>query len=196
MSPKSSEYKQRKAHILRQTKETRVEVDFNLDGNGRCDIQSGIGFLDHMLEQFIHHGLFDLRLEAQGDLHVDMHHTVEDMGLTIGEAFLNALGEHKGIVRCASSFVPMDESLALASVDFSGRPYAVIQTAWHNTNIGVLPTSLIDHFWESITTSARCNLHLIVLYGKDDHHQAEAMFKAAGRAIPEARVVYLQPRAS
>ena len=186
MNLKSRENRIRTTHALRQTKETKITLDLSLDGNGKCDIQSGIGFLDHMLEQFIYHGLFNLKLRAQGDLHIDMHHTVEDTALTLGEAFRNTLGDCVGIVRCASSFVPMDDSLAFASVDFSGRSYSVIHAAWHNSNVGDMPTSLMNHFWKSFANAAMCNLHLIGLYGKDDHHQAEAMFKAAGRAMNAA----------
>jgi len=139
-----------------------------------------------MLAQVAVHGLFDLQVEAQGDLEVDAHHTVEDVGLALGDAFSQALGDRKGIVRMASAAVPMDDSLAYVVIDLSGRPYTVFQVTWHGPNIGVLPTSLIEHFFESFAVTARCNLHALVLYGKDDHHQAEALFKAFGRALDAA----------
>jgi imidazoleglycerol-phosphate dehydratase len=172
----------RTAQIERQTRETRISLSLNLDGAGEHDIQTGVGFLDHMLAQIAQHGLFDLKIEAQGDLQVDAHHTVEDVALVLGQAFQEALGDRKGIVRMASVTVPMDDSLASVIVDLSGRPYTVFQANWHGPKIGALPTSLIGHFFESFAIQARCNLHAQVLYGKDDHHQAEALFKEIGRA--------------
>jgi len=182
----------RQAMVERRTGETQVKVALNLDGSGQHDCQTGIGFLDHMLAQLAYHGLLDLEVRATGDLHIDPHHTVEDVGLALGEAFLQALGDRKGIVRMGSAYAPMDESLAFACVDFSGRPYAVVQAEWHAPQIGMLPTSLITHFWESLAVTARANLHLRVLAGRDDHHQCEALFKAAGRAIEAA--TRLEPR--
>ena len=187
-------YKTRKiiprvAQVDRQTRETSVHVSLALDGSGKTDIHTGIGFLDHMLAQLAMHGLFDLTLTASGDLDVDCHHTMEDVALSLGMAFQQALGEHKGIVRTASAFVPMDESLALGVVDFSGRPYAVVQVRWNGPSVGgapAIPTSLFNHFLESFASQARCNLHVHLLYGQDDHHQAEAIFKALGRALDAA----------
>jgi imidazoleglycerol-phosphate dehydratase len=179
----------RTAQIERQTRETRISLSLNLDGAGEHDIQTGVGFLDHMLAQIAQHGLFDLKIEAQGDLQVDAHHTVEDVALVLGQAFQEALGDRKGIVRMASVAVPMDDSLASVIVDLSGRPYTVFQANWHGPNIGALPTSLIGHFFESFAIQARCNLHAQVLYGKDDHHQAEALFKALGRALDAATLI-------
>jgi imidazoleglycerol-phosphate dehydratase len=187
-------YKTRKiiprvAQVDRQTRETSVHVSLALDGSGKTDIHTGIGFLDHMLAQLAMHGLFDLSLTASGDLDVDCHHTMEDVALSLGMAFQQALGEHKGIVRTASAFVPMDESLALGVVDFSGRPYAVVQVRWNGPSVGgapAIPTSLFNHFLESFTSQARCNLHVHLLYGQDDHHQAEAIFKVLGRALDAA----------
>jgi imidazoleglycerol-phosphate dehydratase len=176
----------RSADVSRETKETRVHVSLVIEGSSTERIQTGVGFLDHMLAQVALHGLFDLEISAEGDLQVDSHHTVEDVALTLGEAFLKALGERKGLVRMASATVPMDDSLAMVVVDFSGRPYAVIRAEWHTPMIGGLPTSLIEHFFESFASAARCNLHAQVLYGKDDHHQAEALFKAFGRALDAA----------
>lgn len=177
------ETKGRFVSLNRQTGETSINLQLNLDGTGQFQIQSGIGFLNHMLAQVAFHGLFDLQLEAQGDLEVDFHHTVEDCGLVIGEAFDRALGDRKGLVRMAVQYAPMDDSLARVIVDFSGRPYSVIRARWAADQIGGVPTSLWEHFLESFALRSRCNLHVKVLYGKDGHHQLEAVFKALGRAL-------------
>ena len=169
--------------IDRQTKETSIHLELNLDGVGEAEVDTGIGFLNHMLEQIIVHGLLDLRLKAVGDLHVDNHHTVEDCALALGMAIDAALGDKKGIVRMSSAHVPMDEALGFVAIDFSGRPYAVVDGNWNTSAVGGISTSLIDHFFESLSTAARCNLHARILYGRDDHHQAEALFKALGRAL-------------
>lgn len=182
----------RTAEVDRRTSETQVQVRLELDGCGQAEIYTGVGFLDHMLRQVAMHGLFDLTIHASGDLEVDTHHTVEDVALTLGEAFDRALGDRRGITRIASAYVPMDESLAFAAVDLSGRPYTVVQAQWHAPMIGALPTSLIPHFLETFAGRARANLHVQVLYGRDDHHQAEAIFKALGRALEAA--VRLDPR--
>jgi imidazoleglycerol-phosphate dehydratase len=145
-----------------------------------------------MLHHIAVHGLFDLQIEAKGDLEVDCHHTVEDVALALGQAFDGALGDRAGIVRMASAYVPMDESLAFVSLDLSGRPYAVIQTDWRTPAVGGIPTSLITHFFESLAVTLRANLHARLLYGRDDHHQAEALFKALARALDEA--TRLDPR--
>ncbi len=189
MNPPAPQTTPRKAVVKRETNETRVQIELGLDGSGAIDIHSGIGFLDHMLAQLALHGLFDLTLSAQGDLEIDSHHTVEDVALALGEAFSQALGERKGIVRMGSAYVPMDESLAFVAVDLSGRPYAVIQAEWHAPTIGGIPVSLMDHFLESFASQALCNLHARVLYGRDDHHQAEALFKALGRALDAATAI-------
>jgi histidinol-phosphate aminotransferase len=173
----------RQASISRQTGETQVEVHLDLDGAGRHQIDTGLPFLDHMLTQIAVHGLFDLYIQARGDIHIDPHHTMEDVALTLGSAFQQALGEKKGIVRMASADCPMDESLAWVAIDFSGRPYCVVQAEWHAPNVGGLPVSLFAHFLESFAIQARCNLHACVRYGRDDHHQAEAVFKAMARAL-------------
>jgi imidazoleglycerol-phosphate dehydratase len=176
----------RSAEITRKTNETDIRLKLNLDGNGRYRIHTGLGFLDHMLGHIALHGMFDLELEAQGDLEVDPHHTLEDCALALGQALDLALGERKGIVRMGWAYVPMDESLAFVSLDLSGRPYSVIQAEWHTPMVGLVPTSLMAHFLESLAVTARMNLHARVLYGRDDHHQAEALFKALGRALDEA----------
>lgn len=179
----------RKASVKHETNETQIQLELDLDGSGQIDLHSGVGFLDHMLAQLALHGLFDLSLTARGDLDVDCHHTVEDVALALGEAFYQALGDRRGIVRMGSAYVPMDESLAFVAVDLSGRPYAVIQAEWHAPTVGGIPTSLFNHFLESFASQARCNLHARVLYGRDDHHQAEALFKALGRALDAATAI-------
>ena len=182
----SSEIPSRTAQMNRRTAETEVTLRLNLDGAGQHEIATGIGFLDHMLAHLAVHGLFDLTLKATGDLQVDPHHTVEDVALTLGQAFEEALADKKGIVRVSHAYVPMDETLAFVAVDFSGRPYTVIQSEWHTPAVGGIATSLIPHFFESFAAAARCTLHARVLYGRDDHHQAEALFKALGRALDAA----------
>lgn len=182
----------RQAVVERKTGETQVEVRLDLDGSGRHEINTGLPFLDHMLAQIAVHGLFDLSIRAIGDLHIDPHHTTEDVALTLGTAFQQALGDKAGIVRMASADCPMDESLAWVAVDFSGRPYSVIQVDWHSPYVGNLPVSLFAHFLESFALQARCNLHAAVRYGRDDHHQAEAIFKALARAL--AAAVRIDPR--
>lgn len=182
----------RVARVERTTKETDIRLDLNLDGTGQHQINTGVGFLDHMLSHVAVHGLFDLELDASGDLNVDSHHTVEDCALVLGQAFDQALGERQGITRIGFAYVPMDEALAFVSVDLSGRPYAVIEAEWHSPAVGDVATSLFAHVLESFASSARCNLHARVLYGNDDHHQAEALFKALGRALDIA--TQLDPR--
>jgi imidazoleglycerol-phosphate dehydratase len=176
----------RSVDVNRKTSETEVSILLNLDGTGQCDIHTGIGFFDHMLNQLGYHGLFDLKISAVGDLHVDAHHTVEDVGLALGEAFAGALGTRKGIVRMGDATVPMDESLAFACVDFSGRPFCVFKSNWQGDMVGSLPTSLIEHFWASFAITAGCNLHIRVLEGKDNHHMTEAVYKSTARAIQAA----------
>jgi len=176
----------RTATLHRQTKETTIQVTLTLDGTGQYQVNTGIGFLDHMLAHLAVHGLFDLTVEASGDLDVDPHHTVEDVALTVGETFDQVLGDRGGIVRIGSAYVPMDESLAFVAVDLSGRPYAVAEIVWAGPTVGGLPVTLIPHFFESFAVTARANVHARVLYGRDDHHQAEALFKALGRALDTA----------
>lgn len=182
----------RAAKIHRKTNETDIHVRLNLDGQGTQDIQTGVPFLDHMLSHVAVHGLFDLEIKAQGDLEIDTHHTVEDCALALGAAIDQALGERKGINRMGSASVPMDEALANVAIDLSGRPYSVITGVWHTPAVGGVPTSLFPHFLESLAVAARCNLHARLLYGRDDHHQAEALFKALGRALEAA--TRLEPR--
>ena len=182
----------RTAAVHRHTLETDITLSLNLDGVGQHDIATGIGFLDHLLTHLAVHGLFDLTVKATGDLHIDPHHTIEDTALVLGQALAEALGDKKGIVRIASAYVPMDETLAFAAVDLSGRPYAVVEAEWHTPAIGQFPTSLVAHFVESFAVTAKANVHMRVLYGRDDHHQAEAVFKALGRALDAATQVDLR----
>ncbi len=176
----------RQGQIERQTKETQITVAINLDGSGRADIQTGIGFLDHMLVLFAGHGLFDLTVEATGDLHIDDHHTAEDVMICLGKAIDQALGNRQGITRTAHSFVPMDEALALVAIDLSGRPYCIFEADFVTPALGQLGTDLLFHLFESLANHARMNLHAKVFYGRNDHHKAEALFKALARALDAA----------
>ncbi len=182
----------RTATVVRETKETRVEVTLDLDGSGQSSAQTGIGMLDHLVEQIGKHGLFDLRVTATGDLHVDEHHTVEDVGIAIGQALDRALGERRGIVRMADATVPLDEALASVAVDVSGRPFCAVDVTWTLARIGELPASLVEHLLCSIASEAKLTLHARVLAGENDHHRAEAMCKALGRAL--AAATRIEPR--
>lgn len=176
----------RSARVERSTKETSVALTLNVDGHGRANVHTGIGFLDHMLVLFAGHGLFDLDVEATGDLHIDEHHTAEDTFLCLGKALDQALGDRKGIVRMAHAYVPMDESLALVAVDLGGRPYCVFNAEFTAPRVGGLGTDLIFHLFESLAGQARMNLHATVLYGRNDHHKVEALFKALARSLDAA----------
>ena len=176
----------REATVERTTRETRVRVRLNVDGSGRADVRTGIGFYDHMWTLFAAHGLFDLTIEAEGDLHVDEHHTVEDVAICVGQALHQALGDRRGIVRTGYAYVPMDEALARVVVDLGGRPYAVFDATWHTPRVGGLSTDLVFHIFETLAVHGRMNLHAQVLYGRNDHHQIEALFKALGRALDMA----------
>lgn len=176
----------RQSALSRDTAETQIWVNLALDGSGKSNINTRIPFLDHMLNQIAKHGLFDIELNANGDLEIDQHHTMEDCGIILGDAFRLALGDKKGINRMASTSVPMDESLATVTIDFSGRPYFVIQSKWNGENIAEIPISLIEHFLESFAIAARCNLFIQVQAGKDNHHMCEAIFKALARALDQA----------
>ena len=182
----------RTSTVHRRTKETDVQLTLDLDGTGQHEVQTGVGFLDHMLAHVAVHGLFDLTVQASGDLEVGPHHTVEDVALVLGQALDQALGDRAGIVRIGSATVPMDETLASVAVDLSGRPYGVTEMAWTGATVGGIPVTLIPHFVESFAVTARANVHARVLYGRDDHHKAEALFKALGRALEAA--TRLEPR--
>lgn len=157
-----------------------------LDGSGECHTETGIGFFDHMLNAFARHGLFDLEVKCQGDLHVDAHHTVEDIGLCLGQAIAQALGDKAGIVRYGHSYVPMDEALARAAVDLSGRAYLVLEAAFNDECVGELPVALVREFFYAVADQGRMNLHLDLLRGQNDHHGIEALFKAFARALDMA----------
>ena len=173
----------RAAAFDRQTTETQIKGRLVIDGQGRYDIRTGIRFFDHMLELFARHGGFDLTLEARGDLDVDQHHTVEDVGITLGEAVLKALGDRKGINRAGYFVMPMDETLAVAAIDLSGRPHAVVNLKVKVRTVGDLQTELVHDFFDGFASGARANVHLNVLYGRSSHHHVEAVFKAFARAL-------------
>jgi imidazoleglycerol-phosphate dehydratase len=173
----------RRARIDRRTTETRIRLSIDLDGRGRYEVRTGIRFLDHMLELFARHGGFDLKIEADGDLDVDAHHTVEDTGIALGEAVARALGSKRGINRAGYFVMPMDETLAVAAVDLSGRPFTVVNLPVKARQVGDLPVELVQDFFEGFATAARANVHVKVLYGRSSHHQIEAVFKAFARAL-------------
>jgi imidazoleglycerol-phosphate dehydratase len=173
----------RRAVIDRRTSETHVRVRLNLDGSGRYDVRTGIRFLDHMLELVARHGAFDLWLRAEGDLNVDQHHTVEDVGITLGQAFAKALGSRRGISRAGYFLMPMDETLGVAAVDLGGRSAAVVDLPLRARRVGDLEAELVHDFFEGFAQAARGNVHLKVLYGRSSHHKVEAVFKAFARAL-------------
>jgi imidazoleglycerol-phosphate dehydratase len=176
----------RSAEKRRTTRETDVRVRIELDGVGASKIATGIGFLDHMLDLFARHGLFDLELSCQGDLHIDGHHSVEDIAITLGQAFAEALGDKSGVVRFGAAYVPMDETLVRTVVDLSGRAYTVYRVPRVRDRIGELDVELVEHFWRSFAGEARCNLHVEMIYGANQHHIIEAVFKSAARALSAA----------
>ena len=184
----------RKGKTERVTSEVKVEVEINLDGEGDFNIDTGIPFFDHMLAQFSRHGYFDLDIKAVGDIEVDFHHTVEDVGLALGDAFLKALGDKKSITRFGEAFVPFDETLAFASVDLSGRPYLVYNVTVPKTKIGEFDVELGEEFFKSFSNTLLCNLHIELKYGDNLHHVIEAVFKAVGRALDKASSI--DPRSS
>ena len=171
------------ATIKRKTKETNIRLRLNLDGRGQARIATGIRFFDHMLDLFARHGAFDLTLDARGDLDVDQHHTVEDVGIVLGEAVQRALGDKRGILRAGYFLMPMDETLSAAAIDFGGRPYFVIKGKISAKRVGDFQTELVEDFFQAFAQSARANLHLRVLYGRSSHHQVEALFKCFARAL-------------
>ncbi|MGN0392639.1 MAG: imidazoleglycerol-phosphate dehydratase HisB [Bariatricus sp.] len=182
----------RSAIVERITKETQITVELNLDGQGMTDISTGIGFFDHMLSGFARHGLFDLKVKVNGDLDVDCHHTIEDTGIVLGQAIQKALGEKKGIKRYGHFLLPMDETLALCAIDLSGRPYLNYDVSFTTERIGEMDTEMIREFFYAVSYSAAMNLHLKILDGINNHHMAEALFKAFGKALDMA--VMEEPR--
>jgi len=183
---------ERRGNVRRETKETQVVVEMNLDGNGRADIDTGIGMLDHLLEQVAQHGLIDITLKAKGDLHRDAHHTAEDVALCLGRALNDALGDRQGIVRMADALVPLDEALALVALDLNGRGYSSLDLSWSGESMGDLPTEMVGHVLATLAVEGRFTLHARILSGANDHHKAEALFKALGRALGAA--TRLDPR--
>jgi imidazoleglycerol-phosphate dehydratase len=179
----------RKAQVNRKTAETDITMELDLDGRGNYSIASSIPFLDHMLSLMAKHGLFDLHLKAHGDLEIDFHHTVEDIGICLGKAIRKALGEMKGVQRYGSAAVPMDETLALAFIDLSNRPYLVYNVKVHLEKVGHFDTKLIPEFFQALTNHSGMTLHLNVPYGSNSHHVIEAIFKAFGRALDEATAI-------
>ncbi len=176
----------RTAEITRKTGETDITVKLNLDGSGKADINTGIGFFDHMLDAFTRHGLFDMTVSVKGDLNVDGHHSVEDTGIVIGQAIAQALGDKKGIKRYGSMILPMDESLVMCAIDLCGRPYFVMDADFDSPMVGEFDTQLVREFFYSISYGAMMNLHLRVITGNNEHHKIEAMFKAFSKALDEA----------
>jgi imidazoleglycerol-phosphate dehydratase len=176
----------RTGEIQRQTKETDVRVSLNLDGSGQARISTGVPFLDHMLELFARHGLFDLEVSCRGDLEIDDHHSVEDVAISLGEAFAAALADKRGITRYGAALVPMDEALCRAVVDLSGRFHLVYEVETRRQSIGNFSVELAEHFWRSFAMAVRCNLHLDLLRGQNTHHILEATFKATARALRQA----------
>ena len=177
---------ERVASFTRETRETHVAVTLNLDGTGQGDVATNIGMLDHLIQQVSRHGLFDLSVRGSGDLHVDPHHTVEDIAIALGRALDRALGERLGLARMGHAIVPMDEALALVAVDLGGRGYAALDTPFKGEKVGELPTELVSHFLESLAREGRFTLHARLLTGDNDHHKAEAIFKALGKALDMA----------
>jgi imidazoleglycerol-phosphate dehydratase len=176
----------RTATVARRTAETSIEITLNLDGSGQFVTETGIGFFDHMLSHIAKHGVFDLEVRATGDLHIDQHHTIEDCGIALGEAFAQALGDKAGIVRAGHSYMPLDEALAFAAVDLSGRPFAALDLKLLGAEVGGFPPDLLDHFLESFAFALKAAVHIRVLSGVNDHHKAEAAFKALARALDDA----------
>lgn len=177
---------QRIGRVIRNTKETQIDLQINLDGTGRSDIDTGIGFFDHMLEGFSKHGFFDLKVKVQGDLEVDCHHTIEDTGIALGEAIKKALGDKKGIKRYGNFLLPMDETLVLCAIDLSGRPYLNFDCNFSKERVGYFDTEMVREFFYAISYSAGMNLHLKKIDGDNSHHIIEAMFKGFAKALDEA----------
>ena len=176
----------RKAIVSRDTKETQIKLTLDLDGSGVCKLDTGIGFFEHMLDGFARHGLFDLEVTCKGDLDVDCHHSIEDVGIVLGTAIKEAVGDKKGIVRYGSCMLPMDETLAMCAIDLSNRPYLVFDAAFASDRVGEMDTQMVKEFFYAVSYSAGMNLHLKVLYGENDHHKMEALFKAFAKALDAA----------
>jgi imidazoleglycerol-phosphate dehydratase len=182
----------RTATIQRQTKETNIRLELNLDGSGQANIATGVGFFDHMLELLARHALIDLTVEADGDLHIDQHHTVEDVGICFGQAIGQALGDKRGIRRYGHFTLPMEETLVTTALDLSGRYYLVFQAPFSASKIGEFDTELVEDFWQATAANALCNLHVVLHHGRNNHHISEGIFKSAARALRMA--VEIDPR--
>lgn len=182
----------RRANVTRQTNETQIAVEIDLDGSGRYDINSGVGFLDHMLDQLARHGLFDITLRCKGDLHIDFHHTTEDCGIALGQAINRALGDRKGITRYGHAYLPMDEALTRVALDLSNRPYLIWKVTFSRDKIGEMDTELFREFFQAVAVAAGITLHVETLYGENNHHIAESIFKAFAKALRMA--VEIDPR--
>ena len=182
----------RTATITRSTAETAIDVTVNLDGTGVYDVETGVGFFDHMLEQLSRHSLIDIRVRTKGDLHIDEHHTVEDTGIAIGQAFAQALGDKRGIARYGDALSPMDETLTRVALDISGRPWLVWKDLFSQTRLGTMDTEMFEHFFHSFAQAAGITLHVETLYGSNNHHIAEAAFKGVARALRTA--IEIDPR--
>ena len=179
----------RRAVVERKTNETSITVSVDLDGTGKADIATGIGFFDHMLEQIARHALIDLTIRAEGDLHIDMHHTTEDTGIALGQAVREALGDKRGVTRYADVHLPMDETLTRVALDFSGRPFLVFRTSFDRPKIGEFDTELVREFFQAFAMNAQATLHVATLYGDNNHHIAESCFKGLARALRTAIAV-------
>ncbi len=177
----------RSATVERKTRETDIRVSVNLDGSGKAAVQTGVGFFDHMLEQIARHGLLDLEVVCQGDTHIDQHHSVEDTGIALGQALRRALGEARGIRRYGHCLLPMDETLAMAALDLSGRPYLAFDATFTRGKVGEFDTELVVEFWRALVTNAGFTLHLKIISGVNNHHMIEALFKAFARALDDAK---------
>lgn len=184
----------RKATVKRDTKETKISVEINLDGTGKYEVSTGIGFLDHMLEQLSRHSLMDLKVKAEGDLHIDFHHTTEDTGWAIGEAFSQALGDRKGITRYGSAYIPMDETLSRVALDLSNRPYLIWKVDFSNAKLGDMDTELFREWFQAFSQSAGVTLHVENLYGENNHHIIESCYKGIARSLRDA--IEIDPRKS
>ena len=176
----------RKQKVTRKTTETDITVEVNVDGTGKYDVETGIGFLDHMLEIFSRHGLIDLKVRAKGDLHIDFHHTTEDTGIAIGQALHNALGDRRGIRRYASAIIPMDETLSRVSIDVSDRPYLIWKVDFSKQKLGEMDTELFKEWFQAFAQNARITVHIETIYGENNHHIVESCFKALARALRDA----------
>lgn len=181
--------KARKAEVLRETKETRIRVSLNADGSGKSSISTGVGFFDHMLESFAKHSAMDINVEARGDLHIDQHHTMEDVGIVLGQAFKEAVGGYGGVIRFGHAYLPMDETLVRAAVDLCNRPYLIWKVGFTRDKVGNVDTELFKEFFQAFAMNSGACVHIELLYGENSHHIAEACFKALARALRMAAVI-------